>query len=240
MIILPAIDIKDGQCVRLNKGVMDTAQQVAEDPLETAKSFADAGASWIHMVDLDGAISGRRINSDYFVDVARNSGLRVELGGGIRSMEDISFYLSRGIARVVLGSVALKNPELVSRAVQQYGERIAVGIDAKDGMVCTEGWVEGSSVDYRTLAEKMAAAGVSTIIFTDINRDGMLRGPNIAQLVALQKHVSCNIIASGGIVDIQNIQALTEIGVYGAICGRSIYAGTLDLHEAIQVGENRQ
>ncbi len=233
MIILPAIDIKNGECVRLYRGEMSTAQKVAEDYILTAASFKKANAEWIHMVDLDGAISGGRVNSDIFIDTARRSGLKVELGGGIRSMEDIEFYLNNGISRVVLGSAAIKNPELVKIAVENFGEKIAVGIDAKDSKAAADGWVEVSSLNYIELAKKMESFGVKYIIYTDISRDGMLSGPNLEHLKALDEAVSCNIIASGGITDIDDIYNLKNLNLYGAICGRSIYSGTLNLSDAI-------
>ncbi|MCR4616071.1 MAG: 1-(5-phosphoribosyl)-5-[(5-phosphoribosylamino)methylideneamino]imidazole-4-carboxamide isomerase [Clostridiales bacterium] len=235
MIILPAIDIKDGECVRLYKGDMSTAEKVADSYLATARLFREAGAQWIHMVDLNGAIAGKRVNSSIFISVAENSGLKVELGGGIRTMEDIDYYIGSGISRVVIGSAALRNPELVREAVEKYGEKIAVGIDASKGMVAVDGWVNVSDIDYITLAKKMDSFGVKYIIFTDISRDGMLSGPNIEQLSKLNDAVSCNIIASGGITDINDIAALNSTGLYGAICGRSIYKGTLDLRQAIEV-----
>jgi len=235
MIIFPAIDIKNGDCVRLYQGVMDTAEKVAENPLETARAFRTAGAEWVHMVDLDGAVSGKRVNSPIFLEVAAQSGLRVELGGGIRTMEDIDFYLSQGIARVVIGSAALQNPELVRQATLKYAEHIAVGIDARDGKATADGWVSQSGVDYIQLAQKMLQYGVQYIIFTDICRDGMLSGPNLEQLRRLRDAVDCDIIASGGIVNLEDIRALRAEGLYGAICGRSIYAGTLDLRQAIAV-----
>lgn len=237
MLIFPAIDIKEGACVRLYKGDMSSAEQVADSYLDTAASFKAAGATWIHMVDLDGACAGERKNTHVFTEVAANSGLKVEVGGGIRSMTDIEFYLSRGVSRVVLGSVAVKNPTLVREACNAFGEKIAVGIDARGGFVATEGWVETGTVDYITLAKEMEQAGVRTIIFTDIDRDGMLSGPNVAQLSALNEAVSCQIVASGGIKDIDDIKTLNDLGLYGAICGRSIYKGTLSLKEAIALCE---
>ena len=233
MVILPAIDIKNGECVRLYKGEMATAEKVADNFMDTAHAFKAAGAQWIHMVDLDGAISGARVNSPIFLQVAKESGLAVELGGGIRSMADIRYYLENGISRVVIGSAALKNPALVKQAVQEYGEKIAVGIDARNGKATSEGWVSQSEVDFITLAQEMANSGVRYIIYTDIDRDGMLSGPNLAQLCELSVRVDCSIIASGGIVDVGDIRAIREAGLYGAICGRSIYAGTLRLTDAL-------
>ncbi len=234
MIIFPAIDIKDKECVRLYKGDFATAGKVADSYMQTAMGFKNAGAQWIHMVDLNGALDGVRINSDIFVDVAKNSGLLVEVGGGIRTMQDIDFYLQRGIERVIIGSAALKNPDLVKEACREFGDRIAVGIDAKNEMVATEGWTEKSNTHYIDLAKRMEDFGVKYIIFTDIDTDGMLSGPNLEQLVKLQNAVSCNITASGGIKDLSNIKALKDISMYGAICGRSIYSGTLSLSEAIR------
>ncbi len=233
MIIFPAIDIKDATCVRLSKGDINTAEQVAQDPIQTAKSFKDAGAKWIHTVDIDGAFAGKRVNSEIIADIASTSGLKVEVGGGIRTMDDIDFYIQNGISRVILGSVALSNQQLVIDAVKKYGDKIAVGIDAKNGKVAAEGWVKESTVDYIDLARQMESVGVKCIIFTDIARDGMLSGPNIEQLKALDSAVSCDIIASGGITDINDIKSLKECGLYGAICGRSIYKGTLSLKQAV-------
>ncbi len=238
MIILPAIDIKDGECVRLYKGVMSTAEVVADDALATAAAFKDAGAEWVHMVDLNGAVEGVRVNSGIFIDVAQKSGLKVELGGGIRRLEDIDYYLDKGIGRVVIGSAAVTNPELVEEAVKKYGEKIAVGIDAKKGRVAVSGWTTVSEIDFITMAQSMEAIGVSVIIYTDIDRDGMLSGPNIEQLNKINQSVSCDIIASGGINDINDIVALRDCGFYGAICGRSLYKGTLNLEEAVKVGGN--
>ena len=235
MIILPAIDIKDGKCVRLRKGEFDTAEQVAANPYDTAASFRQAGADWIHMVDLDGAKDARPINADIFCKVAAESGLKVELGGGIRSMDTIEYYLERGIERIILGSVAVKNPALVKDAVQHFGARIAVGIDAKNEMVATEGWLDTSNVHYIEMAKMMEAVGVQTIIYTDISKDGMLSGVNGEQLDAINRAVSCNIIASGGVKSIADIHLCKDMNLYGVICGKSIYSGSLDLAEAVRI-----
>lgn len=234
MIIFPAIDIKDETCVRLYQGEMNSAEKVAESHIETALAFKKAGADWVHMVDLNGACDGVRRNAHIFTQVAETSGLNVEVGGGIRTMDDVEYYLSRGIQRVIIGSAALKNPQLVKQACDAYGERIAVGIDARNGMVATEGWVETSDMTYTELAKRMEQFGVKFIIFTDIDRDGMLTGPNLEQLKTLNEAVSCGIVASGGIKDLGDIKALKALDLYGAICGRSIYKGTLDLRTAIE------
>lgn len=233
MIILPAIDIRNGQCVRLTKGDFNVLEKVAEDPVQTALSFEADGAEWLHMVDLDGALEGRKKNSEIFLEVAAACGMNVELGGGIRTMEDIAFYLDGGISRVIIGSAAIRNPELVREAVKRYGEKIAVGIDARDGFVSDSGWTETSDIFYLDLAKRMEAAGVSTIIYTDIGRDGTLQGANLEQLQAINQAVDSQIIASGGIRSMEDIRALEAQGLYGAICGKSVYHGTLSLREAV-------
>ncbi|MDE6723074.1 MAG: 1-(5-phosphoribosyl)-5-[(5-phosphoribosylamino)methylideneamino]imidazole-4-carboxamide isomerase [Eubacterium sp.] len=235
MIIFPAIDIIDGKPVRLYKGDFSTAHQVADNALETAFQFEKAGASWIHMVDLDGSLQKKPVNAKTFTAVANETGLKVEIGGGIRTMQDIDFYVNNNISRIILGSVALKNPNLVKEAVKEFGDVIAVGIDAKNGYAATEGWTEGSDVYFTDLAKQMEAVGVKTIIYTDISKDGTLSGPNINQLVEINNAVSCDITASGGVTNIDDIIALKKEGLYGAICGKSLYNKTLILEEAIEV-----
>lgn len=240
MRIFPAIDIKDGQCVRLYKGDYSTVHKVADYYLETAKSFKESGASWIHMVDLDGAKDAKLVNMDIFVDVAKNTGLKVQVGGGVRNLDAVEEYLNHGISRVIIGSAAVKNPELVRIAVREFGDKIAVGIDAKNGFVATEGWVESSTISYITLAEKMAGYGVKYFIFTDIDKDGTLSRPNHFKTKYLQERMNeygANVIASGGIKTINNLKTLKKNGIYGAICGKSIYVGSLDLAKAIRVCE---
>ena len=237
MLIFPAIDIKDGNCVRLFKGDFSTVEKVASDYLETAKSFENAGAEWIHMVDLDGAKEGRPVNTKIYTDVAEKTSLKVELGGGIRSLETISEYLDMGISRVILGSVALKNPRLVRDAVEKFGsEKIVVGIDAMNGMVATEGWLESSDVNYIDLANAMIDSGVKYFIFTDISKDGTLSGVNRQQLQALYDATKgrADIVASGGVHTMEDIIACKEMGLYGTICGKSLYKGTLDFREAVE------
>lgn len=239
MLIFPAIDIKNGTCVRLYQGEMSTAEQVANSALEAAGAFKAAGASWVHMVDLDGAVEGVRKNTGIFLEVVQESGLKVEVGGGIRTMADIAFYLENGISRVILGSIALRDALLARQAVAEFGGQIAVGIDARDGMVAAEGWVETSAVSDVELAKRMEDAGVQCLICTDIARDGMLSGPNLGQLTRIQRAVKCDIVASGGVTNLSDIAALRDCGLYGAICGRSIYKGTLSLREAIQIADIR-
>ena len=234
MVILPAIDIKDGNCVRLFKGDYGTVQKVADSYMETALSFVKAGAEWIHMVDLDGAKDATQQNKEIFLDVAKNTKLKVEVGGGIRTLDTVEMYLSGGISRVIIGSAAVKNPQLVKDAVKEYGERIAVGIDAKNGYVATEGWLETSNVHFTELAKAMSDIGVKYIIFTDISKDGTLSGVNAQQLDEINKCCKANIIASGGVHTIDDIITCKKLGLYGTICGKSIYSGTLDLREAVE------
>ena len=237
MIILPAIDIKDGQCVRLVQGEYATAHKVAEDPVKTALSFQSEGAEWLHMVDLDGAKDQKLSNRDIFLRVAEETGLKIEVGGGIREMRSIEFYLTHGISRVILGSAALKNPQLVRDAIRAFGgEAIAVGIDAKNEYAAAEGWLDTSQVHYLELARKMEDAGVSYIIYTDISRDGTLEGPNLEQMAAIQEAVSCHIIASGGVSGPEDIRSLRELRLYGAICGKALYSGRLTVARAIEEG----
>ncbi|MCI6825380.1 MAG: 1-(5-phosphoribosyl)-5-[(5-phosphoribosylamino)methylideneamino]imidazole-4-carboxamide isomerase [Ruminococcus bromii] len=238
MIILPAIDIKGGECVRLVKGDYSTAQKVIESPYLAAQRFADAGANWMHMVDLDGAKDAKLVNADLIADVAKSSGLSVEVGGGIRDMKAVEYYLSHGINRVILGSAAVKDQQFVIDAVNTFGDQIVIGIDAKDGMVRAEGWLDNSDINYIELAKRMEDVGVKTIVFTDIEQDGTLAGPNLKQLDSLIKSVSCNIIASGGVAVLKDIKNLIELNAYGAICGKSIYSGSLDLRQAIETTRN--
>ena len=235
MIILPAIDLKDGKVVRLYRGDFDTVHQVATDPVAVAQDFSRAGARWVHMVDLDGAKDGLRKNRDAVKSVTR-VGLNIELGGGIRSMTDLEAVFALGVSRAVIGSAAVSDPELVRQAVARYGERIAVGVDTQNGRVRTAGWVEDSGLDYLEFARSMEAIGVKTIIFTDIDTDGTLAGPSTARLTALKRAVSCRIVASGGVSSNGDIRALSSMGLYGAIIGKAYYAGALDLAQAVADG----
>jgi phosphoribosylformimino-5-aminoimidazole carboxamide ribotide isomerase len=235
MIILPAIDIREGKCVRLYQGDFNTTEVVAQSPVETALSFQNDGAQYIHMVDLDGALEGAVVNEDVIIDVVNSIKVPVELGGGIRDMKTIDRLINKGIARVILGSAALKNPPMVKEAVKEFKDKIAVGIDAKNGYVAIEGWLSTSNVLFIDFAQKMEDIGVDNIIFTDISRDGTLQGPNLEQLGKLTKAVSCKLTASGGIKDINDIRALKEMDVYGAITGKAIYSGELSLIEAIEL-----
>lgn len=236
MLIFPAIDLKDGQVVRLVKGDFATAHQVAEDPVVTARTFYAAGARYLHMVDLDGARDGVRKNGDVVKAVVQ-VGLKVELGGGIRSMTDLAEVFALGVWRAVIGSAAVSDPEFVRKAVEHYGpERIAVGIDARDGVVRTAGWVEDAGVDYLTFAQQMEALGVRHIIFTDIDTDGTLSGPSFGRLKTLQEKVGCAITASGGVSSNADLRALSDMGLDAAIIGKAWYAGAVDLKQAVEEG----
>lgn len=236
MIIEPAIDLKDGKVVRLLKGDFGTVHQVADDPIAVAKDFAAAGAKVIHMVDLDGAKSGQRVNGDIVRAVTEQTGMKIELGGGIRSMTNLEAVFAMGVWRAVIGSAAVTDPDFVRAAVARYGDAIAVGVDTQDGKVKTAGWVEDSGLDYLQFAKDMEKMGVRTLIFTDIETDGALSGPSYGRLRELQKAVGCQIVASGGVSCNADIEGLAKMGLYGAIIGKAYYAGTIDLAQAVRTG----
>ncbi len=233
MIILPAIDLKDGKVVRLYKGDFATVHQVAEDQMAVARDFVQAGAEWVHVVDLDGAKEGVRRNAELVESVVRE-GLQVELGGGIRSMADLEAVFALGVSRAVIGSAAVSDPKFVKESVERYGEKIAVGIDAKDGRVRTAGWTEDSGLDALEFAEAMEGLGVKLLIFTDIETDGALSGPSFEKLAALQKAVSCRVVASGGVSSNEDLRRLASMGLYGAIVGKAYYTGAVDLALAVK------
>jgi len=234
MIIYPAIDLKDGKPVRLTKGDFGTTEQVAEDALATARAFERAGAEFLHMVDLDGALAGAPVNDAIIKSIVKDTCLQVQVGGGIRTEETVAGYLNDvGVSCVILGSVALREPDFAKAMIIKYGERVAIGIDAKDGKVSGSGWLDDSDTDYIELAKAMTDAGAKTIIYTDIGRDGMLSGPDLEGLKALNEAVPAAVIASGGVTNLEDVKALTALGLAGAICGKSIYKGTLSLEEAL-------
>ena len=236
MIIIPAIDLKDGQVVRLKKGDFNTVHQVAEDPVDTARTFYKAGARYLHMVDLDGSKDGIRKNS-VLVRAVAEVGLKIELGGGLRTMKDLEEVFALGVWRAVIGSAAVSNPEFVREAVEKFGsDRIAVGVDAKDGLVRTAGWVKESGENYLDFAKQMEELGVKNIIFTDIDTDGMQTGPSFARLQFLRDKLDCSITAAGGVSCNADIQALKRMGVEAVIVGKSWYMGALDLKQAIEEG----
>ena len=235
MIILPAIDMIAGRPVRLYQGDYAKSEIVASSVKETAEAFAKAGADYIHMVDLDGAKSGTRENAKLIAETAKSVSSPVEVGGGIRTMEDIRWYLENGVTRVILGTAAVANEALLKQALAEYGEKIAVGMDCRKGYVCTDGWLEESGIYYLDFAKHLEELGVRNIIFTDISRDGTLSGPNLDMLAELASHVSCDITASGGVKNIDDIKALKKLNLYGAIIGKAIYTKDIDLNEAIRL-----
>lgn len=237
MLILPAIDIIDGKPVRLYKGDYSKKETVGEDILDIATRFQEEGAKYLHLVDLDGAKMGKRCNSEIIVKVAKALEIPVEVGGGIRSMKEVEFYLDNGISRVILGTAAIENEKFLKEAVNKYGEKIAVGLDCKDGYAYGRGWLEGSEKEYIDFAKHLESIGVKTIIFTDISKDGTMEGPNLDMLNRLKKSININIIASGGIKDIDHIREIRNLNIYGAITGKAMYAKTLDLGEAILVSK---
>lgn len=234
MLILPAIDILDGSCVRLQKGDYASANKVAEDSFITIRTFDAARPGFIHIVDLNGAKEGKPVNHALIFELIRESATPVEVGGGIRDMAAASLYLEKGAGRVILGSAALKNPEFLRLAIRDFGEKVAVGIDARGGKVRVSGWLEHSETDYLDFARRVADMGVDNIIFTDIEKDGMLSGIDAGQYKELARAVPVKITASGGIKDIEDIKNLAASGIYGAICGKALYAGTLSLTQAIE------
>lgn len=234
MIIFPAIDIKNGECVRLKKGDFDTVSKVFSSPLNAAESFFKQGANHVHIVDLDGSLKGSPVNRGVICEIKSKYDIFCEVGGGIREIEHIEYYLEHGIDRIILGTVALSDPDFLKRCVERFDKKISVSIDALKGKVKTNGWIEGSDVDYIDLASDLEKEGVSHIIYTDIDRDGLLNGPNFDHLQKLKDTVNIDITASGGIRDLDHIRILKKMDLYGAICGKSIYSGTLDLAEAIR------
>ncbi|MSO96945.1 MAG: 1-(5-phosphoribosyl)-5-[(5-phosphoribosylamino)methylideneamino]imidazole-4-carboxamide isomerase [Rhodospirillaceae bacterium] len=238
MILFPAIDLKDGRCVRLRQGDMAQATVFNDDPANQARRFVEAGAEWIHVVDLNGAFAGRPLNAPAVSAIVAAAKVPLQLGGGIRDMATIEAWLKAGITRVILGTVAVKTPELVRQACKAYPGHVAVGIDARNGMVATEGWAETSDLSVIDLARRFVDAGVSALIHTDIDRDGVMGGPNISASAALARAVPIPVIVSGGVsslADILAVKAEEGSGLAGVIAGRAIYDGRLDIKAAIDV-----
>ena len=238
MRIYPAIDIIDGNCVRLVQGDYSQKTKFADDPKDVAKRWQAQGGEFIHIVDLDGAKSGTTPNMELILKIANSVDVPIEVGGGIRNMDVVESYLENGVHRVIIGTAALEDTEFVKEAVDKYGDRIAVGIDAKDGMVAVSGWEQVSKMPALTLAKKMQELGVAYIIYTDIATDGMLKGPNVAAMTEMVKTVpNVNIIASGGVSGIDDIKALMETGVEGAIVGKALYTDRLNLTDAVMLAK---
>ena len=236
LIVFPAIDLKRGQVVRLAEGDMDRATVYGDDPAAQARAFAEAGADYLHVVDLDGAFAGGSVNGDAVRGILAAFPGRVQLGGGIRTRESIDAWLEIGVARVVIGTAALTNPELVRDAARDLPGRIVVAVDARDGMVATQGWADVSDVSATDLARRFEDAGVAAVLFTDVGRDGLLKGCNVEATAALAEAVDIPVIASGGVAGIEDIHALRgKAGIEGVITGRALYDGRLELAEAIRV-----
>ena len=235
MILYPAIDLKDGQAVRLVHGDMEKSTVFNDDPAAQAREFVDAGCTWLHLVDLNGAFAGTPVNAAPVEAILKSCDVPAQLGGGIRDMATIEAWLDKGLARVILGTVAVENPALVREAARAFPGKVAVGIDARNGRVATKGWAEETDVMVTDLAKSFEDAGVAALIYTDIMRDGAMGGPNIEATAALARAVNIPVIASGGVSSLADLEALKETGVIsGAISGRALYDGAIDLSEALK------
>lgn len=242
MLVIPAIDIRGGKCVRLFRGDFSKETVFSDSPAQMAKKWMDMGARYLHLVDLDGALAGKPQNIATVKDIIAAVDIPVELGGGIRTLEDIENILSIGVDRVILGSVAVHDPQLVKAACEKFGEKIVVGIDAKEGIVAVEGWEVSGNMVAQELAKRMAAVGVKNIIYTDISRDGTLLGLNIKATADLAKSSRVNIIASGGFSNLEEIEQLKKHesdGITGVIAGKAIYTGAIDLRAALKIAEKK-
>ena len=243
MLIIPAIDLKDGQCVRLRQGIMEDSTVFSDNPVAMASHWVQEGARRLHLVDLNGAFAGTPVNGQVVTEIAENyPDLPIQIGGGIRSLETIEFYLNAGVEWVIIGTLAVKDPEFVKQACEKFPGHIIVGVDAKDGLVATDGWAEITDTRATDLARQLEAYGVSAIIYTDISRDGMMNGVNVEATVEMARASSVPVIASGGITNIKDIEALKEVadvGIIGAITGRALYEGTLDLARAQQLCDGK-
>jgi phosphoribosylformimino-5-aminoimidazole carboxamide ribotide isomerase len=234
MIILPAIDIKDGQCVRLYQGDYALVSTYDADPVKVAQRWQSAEVSWLHVVDLDGAAAGHLVNVEVIRRIRANVSLQIELGGGMRSLDHIGQMLDAGIDRVILGTVAVTDRALLEEALARWDERIAVGLDARNGQVAISGWRETSQLQATSLATELGEIGVQRFIYTDIARDGALKGPNLDALREMQQVISCSLIASGGVSSIDDLRSIAALGIEGAIVGKALYTGDVDLAAAIQ------
>ena len=237
MILFPAIDLYERKAVRLYKGDYQNMTVYSENPIEVARDFEAAGATHIHMVDLEGAKSGETPNLAIVEQVARETSLFVEIGGGIRTMETVERYLAAGVSRVILGTAAVNDEAFLTAAVNTYGDKIAVGADVKDGCIAIKGWLETSAVTLEAFLEKMQAIGVKNVICTDISRDGAMRGTNLALYRELSRKYSLDITASGGVSSLEDVRQLRQMDLYGAIIGKAYYTGAIDLKEALEVAK---
>src|SRR5699024_8363145 len=234
MIIFPAIDILKGKCVRLIQGDYNQEKVYGDSPVAMAKKWEEKGAEYIHIVDLDGAKSGDSINKSVIKEIAENVNIPVQVGGGIRSLEIISFYLNSGVSRVIIGTAAIQDPEFLKEAVDQYGDKIAVSLDARNGFVATDGWTDTSEVKAIDLVKQLEQMGVKTMVYTDIAKDGMLQGPNLEEQRTINEATSMNVIASGGVTTKDDVDNLQALDMYGTIIGKALYDGKLDFETVVE------
>jgi phosphoribosylformimino-5-aminoimidazole carboxamide ribotide isomerase len=234
MIVFPAIDIRDGKCVRLIQGRIDQQTIYFQDPVEVAKLWQAQGATYLHVIDLDGAFGQSKKNRKVIADIVRQCTIPIQVGGGVRSIEDAKELLDVGVKRVIVGTVAIKNPELLTDLLVLYKERIVVSLDCLDGFVQVEGWTDGSSIDAFAFAQTLKKQGVNTIVYTDISKDGMLQGPNFEQLSRIQMS-GLNVIASGGISSLDDVVKVKDMGIYGVIVGKALYENRINLEELMEV-----
>lgn len=241
MKLFPAIDIKNGQCVRLRQGKFEDVFVYSDTPIKIAKQWEASGASFIHIVDLDGALAGHSVNDEVIKEIVSKVNVKIQVGGGIRTIKDIENKLALGVERVIIGTKAVKDPNFVSEAVNIFGaDRIVIGIDAKDGMVAIEGWEQVSDFQAISLALQMKKCGVKTIVYTDISKDGMLQGPNIPHTKDMAVATGLDIIASGGISSVKDLEMLKDAGIYGTIIGKALYENRVDLKNAIALFEKAE
>ena len=234
MIVFPAIDIRDGKCVRLIQGRIDQQTVYFQDPVEVAKLWQGQGATWLHVIDLDGAFGQSKKNRKVIADIVGQCNIPIQVGGGVRSLEDAKELLNIGVDRFIVGTVAIKNPQLLSDLLLLYNEKVVVSLDCLNGFVQIEGWTDGSSIDAFEFAQTLKQKGVETIVYTDISKDGMLEGPNFEQLSRIQES-GLNVIASGGISTLDDVIKVKEMGIYGAIIGKALYENRIDLKELMEV-----
>lgn len=234
MIVFPAIDLKNGKCVRLLQGKKDSETIYFDNPVEVAQMWESKGAQYLHLVDLDGAFEGQPKNLSVVKEIVETLNIPVELGGGIRNLEIAKNYIDIGVARIIIGTQAVKDFEFIEKLLSLYDEKVCVSIDAKNGIVCTEGWVESSNMEALELASKLESLGLMTLVYTDISKDGMMSGPNFEMLGVLNNHLNMDIIASGGVSSVADMKRLESMGLYGAITGKALYEGTIDLEMLIK------
>jgi len=234
MIVFPAIDLKNGKCVRLMQGQKDAETIYFDDPVDVALNWQSKGAQFLHLVDLDGAFDGQPKNLELIKKIVEALDIPIELGGGIRNLDIAKEYIDIGISRIIIGTQAVKDFTFIENLLDLYDDKVCVSIDAKKGIVCTEGWVESSNIEALELASKLERYGLSTLVYTDISKDGMMTGPNFEMLGVLNNHLNMDIIASGGISSIEDMKRLKSMGLYGAITGKALYEGTIDLKKLLE------